>query len=94
MRRHDESAAREILERGLEVLGIELANLRLLRQNDPRKQALAWLIRTKTVVMDHWITHHLDMGHRSNVSRAVGAFRSPAHAQRRRLRRRLHACTD
>jgi hypothetical protein len=41
VRRHDESAAREIVKRGLDVLGIELAELRLLRQNDPRKQALA-----------------------------------------------------
>ena len=92
--RHDELAARKLLDRGLDALRIALSDLRLLRQNDPRKQALAWLIRTKTIVADDWITQHLDMGHRSNVSRAVSALRSPTQPPRRRLRRTLHACTD
>jgi aryl-alcohol dehydrogenase-like predicted oxidoreductase len=47
VRRHDKAAAREILDRGLKLLRMELAKLRLLRQSDPRKQALAWLIRLK-----------------------------------------------
>jgi hypothetical protein len=94
VRGHDESEAQRIVERGLDALGMELPKLRPLRQNDPRKQALAWLIRTRTIVADDWITQHLDMGHRSNVSRAVGAFRSARDAQRRRLKRTLHKCAD
>jgi hypothetical protein len=48
----------------------------------------------KPIVADDWITQHLDMGHRSNVSRAVSAFRSPTQTPGRRLRRTLRACTD
>jgi len=59
-----------------------------------REQGLAWLIMAKTIVGDDWISQHLDMGHRSNVSRAVSAFRTASQAQRRRLKRLLHVCTD
>jgi hypothetical protein len=38
VRRYDETAARELLTRGLEVLGMDLASTRLLRHSDPRKQ--------------------------------------------------------
>ena len=41
-----------------------------MRCNDPRKQALAWLIKKNTMAGDEWITRELEMGHRSNVSRA------------------------
>ena len=81
VRRHDESAARGVLERGLEVLGIELANLRLLRQNDPRKQALAWLIRTKTVCygpLDHASPGHGPSQQRESRGRRVPLARSRA----------------
>lgn len=94
VRRHDETVSAEMLDRGLGVLEMKLPALRMLRQNDPRKQALAWLIRTTTIAGDAWITQHLDMGHRSNVSRAVNAFRSESPPQIKRLKRRLHICTD
>jgi putative transposase len=94
IRRHDESRAAELLHRGLNLLEIKLPALRMLRQNDRRKQGIAWLIRTTTLASDDWITQHLDMGHRSNVSRAVTAFRSEHDPQIRRIKRRLHVCTD
>jgi hypothetical protein len=56
VRRYNETAARELLTRGLEVLGMDLASTRLLRHSDPRKQALAWLIKGKSMVGDRWIT--------------------------------------
>ena len=94
LRRHDESAAQDILARGLEALGMKLASVRMLRHSDLRKQCLAWLIRTQTIVGDDWIRQHLDMGHRSNVSRAVSAFRSGNQPQIKRLKRAMHVCTD
>jgi hypothetical protein len=46
------------------------------------------------VVGDEWIVARLNMGHRSNVSRAVSAYREPQAAERRKLLKILHTCTD
>ncbi|HEY5705731.1 MAG TPA: transposase, partial [Terrimicrobiaceae bacterium] len=94
LRRHDETAAQRLLDSGLHALGMELPDARQLRQNDRRKQALAWLVKTQTIVGDEWVRQQLDMGDRSNVSRAVSAFRKGTQPQIRRLKRHLHVCTD
>ena len=67
LRAYDVSAAKKLLERGLGALGETLVSIRPMRRNDPRKQALAWLIKSNTMAGDEWITRKLDMGHRSNV---------------------------
>ena len=92
LRGYDESAAKELLESGLRALGETLGSVRTMRCNDPRKQALAWLIKRNTMARDEWITRELD--HRSNVSRAVSAFRSESYRTIKRLKRNLHICTD
>ena len=94
VRRYDKTAARELLARGLDALGIDLAAMKLLRPSDPRKQALAWLIRTKSFVGGSWITKELDMGHPSNVSRAVNVFRIANQQKIKNLKRQLHVCKD
>ena len=43
---------------------------------------------------DDWVTRELEMGHRSNVSRALSAFRSESSRPSRRLKRKLYARTD
>jgi hypothetical protein len=94
LRLHDEKAAQRLLDCGLQVLGIGLDNVRQLRQNDGRKQALAWLVKTQMMVGDDWVRQKLAMGDRSNVSRAVRAFREGNDSRLRRLKRSLHRCTD
>ena len=94
LRAYDERAAKKLLESGLRALGETLGSVRPMYCNDPRKQALAWLIKRKTMVGDEWITRKLDMGHRSNVSRAVSVFRSESSRVIKRLKRKLHICTD
>ena len=94
LRAHDEGEAGRLLARGLEGLGLTLAQAVALKKADARKQALAWLVKSRTVVGDEWIVARLEMGHRSNVSRAVSAFREPQEAERRKLLRILHTCTD
>ncbi len=89
LRAYDESAARELLESGLSALGETVGSVRPMRCNDPRKQALAWLIKRNTMAGDEWVTRELDMGHRSNVSRAVSAFRSESSRTIRLLKRRI-----
>ncbi len=94
MHAHDDIQAARLLSDGLERLGLSTAVMVKLKQNDPRKQALAWLIKSQTIVADEWIASRLRMGDRSNISRAVSAFRSPADRERRRLSKLLHVCTD
>ena len=94
LRAQDEVQAVRLLSDGLERLGLSAAAVVKLKQSDPRKQALAWLMKSQTIVADEWIAARLQMGDRSNISRAVSAFRSPADRERRRLRKLLHICTD
>ncbi len=91
--RHDEAHAEQLLKAGMEQLELNESKVLALRKNDARKQALAWLIRSRTVLGDEWIVSRLRMGHRSNVSRAVAAFRDPGDAERKKLQKFLHACT-
>ena len=91
---HDEKEARGLLEWGLERVGMSLEELILAKKNDVRKQALAWLIKSRTVVGDAWLIEHLGMGDRSNVSRAVQAYRAPGDGERGKLMKKLQQCTD
>jgi hypothetical protein len=92
--RHDEQHAARLLAAGLERLGLTIPAMASLKKTDVRKQALAWLIKSQTVVGDEWLGAHLQMGDRSNISRAVSAFRAPADRERTRLKTILHTCTD
>ena len=83
-----------MLEWGLGRVGMSLEELMLAKKSDVRKQALAWLIRGRTVVGDAWIIEHLGMGDRSNVSRAVQAYRAPGDGERKKLMKKLQQCTD
>jgi len=79
---------------GLGRLGLEEAEAVELRQSDPRKQGLAWMVKSRTDVGDEWICRRLRMGDRSNVSRAVAAYRAPMDRERSRISTLLHVCTD
>jgi hypothetical protein len=87
---YDESAAKQLLESGLRALGETPGGVRPMRYNDPRK-VLACLNKRNTMAGDEWIKRELDMGHRSNVSRAVSAFRSESSRTVKRLK--LQNCT-
>jgi putative transposase len=71
LRQHDRSEAERLLARirgawpGVEEVGRPA--------NDTRKQAAAWLLRSRTTIGGAWIAEHLAMGHVSNVSRAYRA---------------------
>lgn len=91
---HDEKEALRLLAGGLDRLGLTANTVLSLRKTDPRKQALAWLIKTRTVMRDEWLVARLQMGHRSNISRAVSLFRTSSDRERNRLRKLLHICTD
>ena len=94
LRVHEEREAAKLLSAGLDRLGLTARMVVFLKKIDPRNQALAWLIKTRTVVRDEWLIARLEKGHRSNISRAVSAFRTSAGRERNRLIRVLHTCTD
>jgi len=50
LRGHDEKQANRLLLDALKRLGISLEDLRGLRQSDARKQAVAWWVKSQTVV--------------------------------------------
>ena len=83
---HDETVALSLLEQGLSALGLNKCDLQGLRKHDPRKQVLAFWIRSRTVVSNRWLSEHLHMGHESNVPKAVRSVReSTDHDQKRWL---------
>ncbi len=93
---HDERVALEWLRRALSALGMKESELVALRPSDPCKQAVVWLLRSRTVVSGAWLDNRLTVGHASNISRAVLAYRGmPADRVRRRLKKIiLQVCKD
>jgi len=70
LRSHDEKAAREYIELGLKVMGIDAAALAGMPKMDVRKAMLARLVRRHTQMGLEWISRELKMGVRSSVTRA------------------------
>lgn len=94
LRVHDEREAGRLLAESLVRLDLTEKAAASLKQTDPRKQALAWLIKSRTLMSDEWLASRLQMGHRSNISRAVSVFRRSETRQHKQLRKLLHTCTD
>jgi len=87
VREHGQKAAEQLLEAGLRLVGLERGSLTDLRKTDPRKQALAWLLRKNTAVRNRWVAQQLHMGHEVNVSQAV---RQVEEARNGELAQRRH----
>lgn len=91
---HDECAAVQRLEQGCKTLGISLPELWRRRQTDPIKQALAWWVKSNSVVSDEWLCSKLEMGCRTNIHRAVAAYRRAEDSHRKDIKRKLQLCAD
>lgn len=68
-RSHGEEEARHVLRRGLEHFALEETELATLKRSDPRKIAIARLVRQRTSVSNQWIARELALGHVSSISR-------------------------
>jgi REP-associated tyrosine transposase len=68
-RSHGEDEAGRILQRGLEFFDLTPGALETLKKGDPRKTAIATVIRERTVASNAWIARELRLGHVSRVSR-------------------------
>ena len=70
-RDHGMDEARRLLEEGLRCLGVEREELASLKKGDPRKAALAVLIRTRTTAPNAWIAEQLQLGHPSRLNQCA-----------------------
>jgi len=93
--RRDEIEAERLLQAGIRALALAgIREVKRLRKNDKRKQALVWLVKSRTVVGHEWILDRLEMGHLSNVTRAMAGFRNGGDRETRGLKAKMIKCSD
>jgi hypothetical protein len=71
---HDEHQARQLAREALQLLNLTDLDLPDLPKNDVRKQAIAWLVRTRTTMRNDWVGTELGLGSRVSVYQAVRRF--------------------
>jgi len=73
VRRHGELEAEKMVAKGLVQFDLvdEAGRLIPSRKGDPRKVALATVIKTHTSVGNEWLAERLEMGHNRSVSRLI-----------------------
>ncbi len=91
-RAHGEYMAKELLDKGVNILHCSLAELRGLPKNHPKKQALVWLMKRHTVVTGEWIGQMLEMGSRANITRALQRFDHSTESDVKRLKQNMTHC--
>ena len=91
---HDEREAVRLLEQAAARFGVSISELWGRRQTDPVKQAVAWWVKSQSVVSDEWVSEKLEMGSRTNIHRAVRAFRVANDRVRSNLKSELQLCAD
>ncbi|VGO20675.1 transposase [Pontiella sulfatireligans] len=94
MRRHDESEALRLLSQAITELQTSLSDLKGMKQSDPVKQAVAWWVKSRSVIGDEWLCNRLNMGARSNIHRAVARYRKESDAGVRAIKEKLTLCSD
>ena len=71
---HGEGEAEKIVKLGLDHFDLQLGSKQgqpSLRKGDPRKVAIAILVKTTTSVGNQWVADRLEMGHNRSVSRLI-----------------------
>jgi len=90
VKEHNERQARTLIQASLPIVGVDnLEELKGLRKSDPRKQAVVWLVRTRTAMGDRWVSERLNAGSRTMTYRAVQRYQSARRGADKRLRRQL-----
>ena len=86
---YDEQGAEQILQQVLPHLGMTEEKLFSLQNAQLEKQAMAWLLKSKTTVQVQWIADRLHMGHRTTASRAIGKVRRADDRKTKNIRAKL-----
>lgn len=90
---HGPAEAERLLERALRKLGWSEEELLSAKSLTPEKQGIAWLLMTHTSVTGAWIAQRLQMGHRTNCSRAISRFRHGKDKEIKKLKEIMLKCT-
>lgn len=91
-REHNERMAERLLASGLHELGLSESQLLGLKSCAPEKQAVAWLLKTRTTVTGVWLAARLNLGHPSNVSRSLRTFRENESKTTQNLKQKMTQC--
>lgn len=89
LRAHEEKRARELIAACCEVLNLDLDRMRSLKKNDPRKQGIAWMVRSQTTMKSEWISSALTMGSRTSLYHAVKRFNQGSDRETQEVKRNL-----
>ena len=74
----EEAEAVEILKKGRKALDLREEEIGEMKMSDPRKESLAWLLKTRTTRKNEWIVSRLGGDHLSYATRAARNFREGA----------------
>jgi REP element-mobilizing transposase RayT len=86
---HNEKRAKELVNVARRTLEMTAKDLQNLRKTDTRKQGVAWLIKTRTVMTNDWIDRELNMGSRTNIYKAVQAMENARTSEAKKLKKML-----
>ena len=94
---HGEREAEQLVALGLRAFSLcdDEGSLLPARKGDPRKVALATLVRARTAMGNDWVANRLEMGHNRSVSRLIrqGADHKEVRKSLRKLEQML-PCED
>ena len=91
-RREQEAVlAEEKLSHALRCLGLTLEQLQAMKTTDPRKEVVAWWMKTQTAQPNRWIADRLSVGHPSRLCHLVRAVVTANSGPREELKRVIHS---
>ncbi len=65
---HNEEEARRLIAGGLAAVGLAGGDLKAIAKGDPRKIAIAAVVKRRTIMGNEWISRQLEMGAAARVS--------------------------
>ena len=73
----------------LKILKFHESDLEKTKKNDPQKQVIAWLVKTRTMVQNQWVANRLLMGDPSSIGHAVQTVKETKNGHIRSMKKKL-----
>ncbi len=94
IKEHNQRQADSLIQASLPVIGLNtIDELKALRKSHPHKQAVVWLVKTRTTVRDRWLAETLNAGSRPMFYHGVKRYRAPKRRADKNLKRELENLT-
>ncbi len=81
IKEHDAACAEAWIAKGMERLGLDESDLKMLKMNGPEKYALAWLVRRHSSVSLGWIRSRLRMGSATSFAYMLNKLESSSKGE-------------